>query len=215
MRIWALLFAAMGLLLLGTLRDSHPTASIIWFASAALLLLSRQPLLLAYVAIQWGISLTTLIPGVAIITGPDPLSYLFDSGVLETIVLVGVRLVMIVTAINQFLFYRMLYGTESIRELHPDLEPIPEVVPNQTGGYALAARLSGFLGLFFTLLSIPLGQTGASPELLNLALGFGTLGMGVGLGVAFSPTTRRGIALVAVVLGGFSFLLAILIARIL
>jgi hypothetical protein len=215
LRIWSLLFAAMGLLLLGTLRDSYPTASIIWFASAALLLLSRQPILLAYVAIQWGISLTTLIPGIALITGPDPLSYLFDSGFLETLVLVGVRFVMMVTAINQFLFYRMLYGTETIRELHPDLDPIPEVIPNHTGAYALAARLSSFLGLFFTLLSIPLGHTGANPDLLNLALGFGTIGMGIGLGVAFSPTHRRGTALSAVVLGAASFLLAILIARIL
>ncbi|TFH34918.1 MAG: hypothetical protein E4G99_08505, partial [Anaerolineales bacterium] len=110
MRIWAIFFAAMGLLLVGLLRQTYPTAPVIWFTGAALLIFSRQPVLLALVALQWGLSLTTLIPGVAQITGPDPLSYLFDSGTLETLVLVGVRLVMMVTAVNQFLFYRMLYG---------------------------------------------------------------------------------------------------------
>ena len=75
LRVWALLFAGMGILLLGALRTEYPTASIIWFASALLILLSTQPAYLALVAIQWGISLTSLIPGVSQITGPDPLSY--------------------------------------------------------------------------------------------------------------------------------------------
>lgn len=215
LRIWALLFAAMGLLLIGTLRAEYPTASFIWFGSAALLIFTRQPVLLALVAIQWGMSLITLIPGVAQITGPDPLSYLFDTGTLETIVLVAVRLVMVVTAVNQFLFYRMLYGTESIRDLHPELTPIPEIIANRTGQIALAGRLLGFLGLLLTLLSVPLASRGLDTDFLNLAFGSSTVAMGLGLGAAFSPTTRRGTALTAVLLGGFAFMLAILIARIL
>jgi hypothetical protein len=215
LRIWALLFAGMGILLLGALRAEYPTASTLWFASALLILLSSQPAFLALVAIQWGISLTSLIPGVAQFTGPDPLSYLFDSGVLETLVLVGVRLVMIVTAVNQFLFYRMLYGTESIQALNPDLMPIPEVIPNRTGQIAIAGRFLGFLGILLTLLSIPMRSRDFDPHLLNLALGSSTMAMGFGLGVAFSPTQRRGTALMAIILGGFAFILAILIARIL
>jgi len=215
LRIWSLLFAAMGLLLFGTLRAQYPTASFIWFGSAAMLLFSRQPVLLALVAIQWGMSLITLIPGVAQITGPDPLSYLFDTGTLETLVLVGVRLVMVVTAVNQFLFYRMLYGTESIRDLHPDLAPIPEMIPNRTGQIAITGRLLGFLGILLTLLSVPMASRGMNTDFLNLALGSSTIAMGFGLGAAFSPTTYRGTALTAVVLGGFAFMLTILIARIL
>ncbi len=213
--IWAFLLGSMGVLLVGTLRASFPTASLIWFVSAVLLAISRQPALLALVAIQWGISLASLIPGVAEITGPDPLSYLFEGGTLETWVLIGVRLVMVITAVNQFLFYRMLYGTESIRELYPDLAPIPEVIPNRTGQLALSARLLGFLGIMLTLLSIPLRNRGLDISFLNLAMGAGTLAMGVGLGVAFSPTHRRAIALTAVLLGGMAYMLATLIARIL
>ena len=215
LRIWAFLFAGMGLLLTGTLRFEYPTASIVWFGTALLLAVSRQPAYLALVAIQWGISLITLIPGIAVITGPDPLSYLFQSGLLETLVLVGVRLVMIVTAINQFLFYRMLYGTESIKELHPDLTPIPEVVPNRTTELAVAGRLIGFIGILLTLLSVPLRSRGWEPHLLNLAIGCATVAMGFGLGTAFSPIKRRSVALMSIVLGGFAFMLAILIARIL
>ena len=214
LRVWAFLFAGMGLLLVGTLRDQFPTAPVIWFGSAAVLLLSRQPVLLALVAIQWGLSLITLIPGVAQFTGPDPLSYLFDSGILETLVLIGVRLVMVVTAVNQFLFYRMLYGTESIRDSHPDLTPIPEVVPNHTGQIALAGRLLGFLGILLTLLSVPLASHGLDNDFLSLAIASSTMALSFGLGVAFSPTQRRGTALTAVVLGGAAFMLAILIARI-
>lgn len=205
----------MGVLLLGTLRSSFPTASVIWFVTALFLALSRQPVFLALVAMQWGLSLASLIPGVAAITGPDPLSYLFDSGTLETLVLVGVRVVMVVTAVNQFLFYRMLYGTESIRELHPDLAPIPEVIPNRTGQLALTGRLLGFLGIMFTLLSIPLRNRGLDVSFLNLAMGAGTLAMGLGLGVAFSPTRRRATALTSILFGGMAYMLAILIARIL
>jgi hypothetical protein len=205
----------MGILLLGALRTEHPTASILWFASALLILLSTQPAFLALVAIQWGISLTSLIPGVALITGPDPLSYLFDSGILETVVLVGVRLVMVVTAVNQFLLFRMLYGTKSIQELHPDLTPIPEVIPNRTGQIAVAGRFLGFMGILLTLFSVPMRSRGLDPHLLNLALSSSTVAMGFGLGVAFSPTQRRGTAMVAIILGGFAFMMAILIARIL
>jgi hypothetical protein len=215
LRIWALLFAAMGLLLIGTLRSQYPTASLLWFGSAGILLFSRQPVLLALVALQWGLSLATLIPGVAQFTGPDPLSYLFDTGTLETLVLVGVRVVMMVTAVNQFLFYRMLYGTASIHELHPDLTPIPEVIPNRTGQFALAGRFLGFLGILLTLLSIPMVSRGLNAAFLNLAYGSATLAMGFGLGVAFSPTPRRGTALTAIVLGGLAFMLTILLARIL
>ena len=215
LKIWAFLFGGMGILLLGSLGVAYPTASILWFGGGLLLILSRQPALLALVALQWGISLTSLIPGVALITGPDPLSYLFESGMLEMIVLVGVRLVMIVTAVNQFLFYRMLYGTETIQELHPDLKAIPEVIPNRTVQLALAGRFLAFLGILITLLSIPLRSRGIDSHMLNLALASSTVAMGLGLGVAFSPTQRRGTALAAITLGGFAFMLAILIARIL
>lgn len=215
LRIWAFLFAGMGVLLLGALRTEYPTASILWFVSALLLFLSHQPAFLALVAIQRGISLTSLIPGIALITGPDPLSYLFESGLLETLVLVGVRIVMVVTAVNQLLFYRMLYGTKSIQELHPDLAPIPEVIPNRTGQIAIAGRFLGFLGILLTLFSIPMRSRGIDPHFLNLALGSSTLAMGFGLGVAFSPTQRRGTTLIAIILGGFAFMMAILIARIL
>ncbi len=214
LRIWAFLFAGMGVLQLGPLRTQHPTASILWFASASLLAFSNQPAYLALVAMQWGISLTSLIPGVTQITGPDPLSYLFDSGTLETLVLVGVRLVMIVTAVNQFLFYRMLYGTESIRDLHPELTPIPEVIPNRSDQIAIAGRFLGYLGVLLTLIAIPMRVRGLDGPFFNLALGASTMAMGLGLGSAFSPNRRRGTALIAIILGGFAFMLTILISRI-
>jgi hypothetical protein len=60
LHIWAFLFAAMGVLLLGTLREQYPTASMIWFGSAVRLLLYRQPALLAFVAMVFGFGVAFL-----------------------------------------------------------------------------------------------------------------------------------------------------------
>jgi hypothetical protein len=63
--------------------------------------------------------------------------------------------------------------------------------------------------------SIPLRTRDLGADLLTLAIGTATFTKGVSLGTAFSPTQRKGTARSAVVLGGFAFMLAILIACIL
>ena len=93
--IWALIFAGMALLSFFALRQNYPLAFLPWFIGAVLFATRVEPIYLSLVAVQWGISLITLIPGVSNFIGPDPLSFIFDSGFLEILALIGVRLVFI------------------------------------------------------------------------------------------------------------------------
>jgi hypothetical protein len=206
LRFWAILFAAMGGTAWVAMGDSHPLTAFQWIVAALLFALGSQPAFLVLASALWGISITSLIPGPALLLGPDPLGILFASGVLETIVLIFVRVVFAVMAMNQFLFYRMLYGTDRMSGLDESLPDIPEVIPNRTN---LLARVSSVLALLAIAISWIALQQSISRYLLHGAAIAATYAVGLGLGTAFSPTDRRGVALFAVFLGGLAFLLAL------
>jgi hypothetical protein len=209
--LWALLFGAMAWLSFGLLRAEHPLAFVAWAAGAVLLVIEPQPLLLALVALMWALSLTSLVPSVATLTGPDPLGLLFDTGSLETLVLIFIRLVIVVTAMNQFLLYRMLYGTRKTAGLSEDMPDIPEVVPNRADGYALAAALLGMLSILGGVGGIPLAARGYGGQALGISIDAAVFAIGFGVGSAFSPTSRRSASLLGVGLGTAGYLLAIAI----
>ncbi|MGD8732663.1 MAG: hypothetical protein PVH92_12355 [Anaerolineales bacterium] len=209
LRFWSLLFAAMGLIAWIALRATHPLAAVQWIIAALLFAVGSQPAFLVLAAAIWGISITSLIPGAALLLGPDPLGILFASGVFETIVLIFVRIVFAVMSMNQFLFYRMLYGTERMTGLDESLPDIPEVIPNKSN---LLAQISVSLALIAILLVV-IGWRAFSGNLamnvLHAAAILATYAVGLGLGVAFSPTDKRGSALTAVFFGALTFLLAL------
>jgi hypothetical protein len=209
LRFWALLFAAMGATAWFALGSSHPLAAVEWLAAALIFALGSQPAFLVLASAIWGISITSLIPGAAVLLGPDPLGILFATGTFETIVLIFVRIVFAVMAMNQFLFYRMLYGTERMSGLDESLPDIPAVIPNRTD---LLARASAGLATI-ALIMVLVGWAGlnGSPAqfVLHAAAIASTYAVGLGLGTAFSPTDRRGTALLAVFVGALTFLLAL------
>jgi hypothetical protein len=209
LRFWALLFAAMGLVSWVALRASHPLTVAQWMISALLFALVTQPALLVLAAAIWGISITSLIPGAALLLGPDPLGILFASGVFETIVLIFVRIVFAVMAMNQFLFYRMLYGTERMTGLDESLPDIPEVIPNRSNLLAQISVALALLGIMLIIIGWTLLTGSFAMRLLHAAAITASFAVGLGLGAAFSPTDKRGAALTAVFLGAFTFLLAL------
>jgi len=140
---------------------------------------------------------------------------LFDPSTLETIVLIIVRVIFMASAWNQFLLYRLLYGTQTGHGLEEGKPDIPEVIPNHTNRIAWAARLVGFAALAVDLIAIPLRTSSTAPHLLSGAVGAAILAIGLGTGIAFSPTDKRRIALSAVGLGVIAFFLAALILQIL
>jgi hypothetical protein len=157
-------------------------------------------------ALVWALSLTYLIPGMAAIFGPDPISQILGASTIEVLGRAAVRLVMAIAAWTQFMQYRLLYGTIRASGLPEDFRPIPQLVPNWTSQLALAAAGLGLLGVTFGLLP----AATAAGDLILPQLGYTSaiLAFGLGLGVAFSPTDRRPAALAGMVLGFIAFLLA-------
>jgi hypothetical protein len=206
--IWAALAAGMGLLTAAPAGGGELVPALGWLAAAVLMALFAQPALLALAAVQWALSLVAWIPGVAPVAGGDALMTLLQPGAFESIGLAIVRVLLAVTAWNQFLFYRMLYGTGRAAGLDPSLPPIPEVVPNRSDTWALAGRILGAAAIVAALVALAL-TTPARLILIQVGLLLASLALGLGLGAAFSPTTRRGAALLGAGLGGIGFVLAL------
>ncbi len=206
--IWAALAAGMGLITAAPAGGAELVPAIGWLAAAALMALFAQPVLLALTAVQWALSLVAWIPGVARVAGGDALTTLLQPGAFESAGLAIVRVLLAITAWNQFLFYRMLYGTGRAAGLDPNLPPIPEVVANRTDAWALASRLLGGVALVAALAALGL-STPSRLIVIQAGLLLASLALGLGLGAAFSPTTRRGAALLAAGFGGVGFVLAL------
>lgn len=204
--VWAGLFAGMGLLAFVTMGRTHPVVAVSWMVPAIVLVADRQPAFLALVAAQWGLSLIVLVPGVAAVFGGDPVTISIGGTLPEIVGLSVVRLILMVTAWNQFMFYRMLYGTSRASGLDPSLPPVPEVITNRSDTLAWLSRLAGFLGVCLVLAGLGLRAAGNIDLWLSAALLLSTLAMGLGLGATFSPTQRRGRALAGIGLGFLAFL---------
>ncbi len=211
LRIWAGLFILMGFASFSVLRGEHPFSAAAWIAIALLLAVGGQPAYLAPVAVHAVLSLVPLLPGLSAVLGPEPLSAIVGSSGFETVGLALVRLGLMITAWNQFLFYRMLYGTQSATGLDPDLPDIPEIVPNRTDQIALAAAVLGIVGLALAWSGSFLGPVDLTRHTRDLAIGLGSIAIGLGLGASFAPTRRRSLALAGIALGMLSFLSAIAI----
>lgn len=215
LRVWAALFAGAGVLTIIASQGRQPIIALQWIIIAFILAVGKQPVYLALASIQWGLSLTLLIPSLSWILGPDPLSYLIYDSSIENIALGLVRVVLMIVAWNQFLFYRMLYGTAEASGLDADLPPIPEVIPNRTDRIAEVSRFLGLFGVVASIAAFSLQTHNLALPALRLSFTGAIFALGLGLGVAFSPTQRRSAALTSVGLGVATFLITILTSRVL
>jgi hypothetical protein len=210
---WALLFLAMSVLTALAQTGRSSVSSLVWLGAAVLLTFSPQPAYLGLVTVLWGFSLVGLSPEINRTLALDPIALLLDPGATEQVALAIVRVVLLVMAWNQFLFYRMLYGTEGAAGLDPKLPPIPAVIASRTDRLAAAALWLGGLSLLGFLTAFPAAGAGRAGLPLSLGAGLATLATGLGVGVAFSPTARRNTALIAVVVGTLSYLLILAAVR--
>lgn len=213
LRAWAVFFAFIGLITISVSFRSHPTASLPWLITAYLLARGDQPLFLALAAVQWGLSLIVLIPVTHEVFGFDLVSFFMEGGSIEKIASAVVRLVLMVTLWNQFLFYRLLYGTADMEGLDEKLAPLPEIIPNRSDTLAWIARFLGLSGILVSLSAIPLRRIVWAGHTLGLSFTMALFAMGLGIGTAFSPTKRRTVALTGLGLGGLAFLGTLIIAR--
>ena len=213
----ALSFALAALSLVASLRlGFHPQLAIAgapWLVTAFLLASSTQPALLGLVAAQLVFSLTLLLPGAAAAFGPDPVATVFGVTGIEAVFTGVIRVVLAITAWSQFFFYRMLYGTAAASGLDRRLPSVPEVVPNRSDTFASAGRALGALAVLAVLAALVFSQTGLALPALAAGHAMAIYAMGLGIGAAFSPTTRRGAALTGMALGGVAFLAAVAAGR--
>jgi hypothetical protein len=199
-----------------------------WIAGLALLVLSAapnpdrngsflglQPALLGLVSVTWALSLLGLVPAINEVFALDPIVLMFEAGFIESVALAFVRGILVVMAWNQLLFYRMLYGTEGTVGLELGMPDIPEMVPNRTALLETYARWAGIAGGVIVLAAFIIPNDDLLLPLLSSALGAGMVAIGLGVGVAFSPTQRRSAALGSIVVGGIIFMASIVSARIL
>jgi len=216
---WALLLAALGALHLTPMRSEPVVPSLLaalpYLACAALLASSLQPSYLAMVAAVWGLSVILLVPSVGAVFGADPLGVLLGNSSVERIVVALVRILFMVTAWNQFLFYRLLYGSASFHGVGPPPPFIPPMVENRTDRMAEWSGMLGFLSLMAPILAMGLQGAGLSRPILQVSLVLATFGLGAGLGSAFSPTSRRGTALRGMLLGALGYLLTLAVGAVL
>lgn len=155
------------------------------------------------------------MPAINQVFALDPIVLLFEAGLIESVALAFVRAILVLMAWNQFQFYRMLYGTRDAVGLEPGLPDIPEVVPNRTALLENYARWAGISGGGIILAAYIIPNSELLPPLLSSSLGAGMVAVGLGVGVAFSPTDRRPAALGSIVVGGIIFVVSIASARLL
>jgi hypothetical protein len=210
---WGGLFLLMGLFTAAVLRGAFPLAPLPWIAAGILIAFGRQPAYLGLAAILWGMSIVSLIPNVSTLIGPDPFSQLLELSAIEGIALGVVRVLLLIMAWNQFMFYRMLYGTEGMSGLSKELPPIPEMLPNKTEQIAKSAQIVGIFGLVIVWGSTMVEASSSSINLLSISYTTSILSIGMGLGVVFSPTARRKIALSAIGIGLVVFISIFIIGR--
>lgn len=190
-----------------TLLSDRQVVPAQWLIGALVLGLEPQPALLGMVAVTWGLSLLGLIPDLNALFKIDPAGALLQFGTIESLALAFVRIILMVMAWNQLLFYRMLYGSPSPNKRLPG---IPEVIENKTARIARWAQLSLIAGTLALLLSLAIDRPRA---LLSAAFNLAALSTGLGIGVAFSPTDRRGSVLAAVMLAGLLLVLSVAASR--
>lgn len=200
---WAALLGGLGVISLLAQQGRHPLAALVYFVAAGLLLFDLQPVHLAMTAVLWGFSLTALLPGVNSVLASDPIGLMFGVGFLESLALAIVRLLLLILCWSQFMFYRMLYGTAGTVGLDADLPVIPELIPNRTD------RLVYLAWALLGLSALALAMVGLNAEIALLSYSLSTPAIGISLGVAFSPTQRRGMALTGLLAGVIVFLISL------
>jgi hypothetical protein len=114
---------------------------------------------------------------------------------------------------NQFMFYRMLYGTEQMGGLEEDVPAIPELIANKTDQIARIAQIVAALGLIVVWASSIMNSDTLTGFFLAFAYAASILSIGLGVGVIFSPTARRKIALSAISIGFIVFISIFLVGR--
>jgi hypothetical protein len=217
-RIWGVLLIGLGVLTEWAGASNHPMAGLPLIAVGLFALVWAEPAVLAAVAVAMVFSIMPTVNPRLTILGPDPLRLALEGSIIELVAIVVGKALIVLTATNQFLFYRFLYGTATATSEDPEMAIIPEMVPNRTNGLARSARWIGLIGLALALAGVVFVFTVPTailtPLLGEMGASLGVVAIGLGVGCAFSPTDERRTALISLGLGVVAYALgaAVLLA---
>ena len=218
-QVWGVLLVGAGLLTELAATSAHPVAGLPFIAVGLLALRLAEPALLATVAALMVFAIVPTINPRLTILGPDPFQILATPSFLETLAIVVGKVLIVLTAANQFFLYRFLYGTSRATSDDPNQAIIPEMVPNRSTGLSRWARWIAIAGLIFAIGAVLLRFVDPEPDIPRLWAEIGgslaTMSVGFGLGAAFSPTDQRRAALFGVGAGLLAYLVASLVLLVL
>jgi hypothetical protein len=188
----------------------HTVAGLPFIAVGLVCLVWGDPALLAASGVLFALSAVPGVNPALSLLGPDPIVQLTGIGGWELVIEVGVKGVLALAAMQQFLLFRLLYGTERASSDQPDLALIPPMVPNRTDRLARWARSSALVAGLCAVLAVGFLAVDPSAPGTRIAaeLGgaLGAVATGLGLGAAFSPTDERPAALIGVGAGLASYI---------
>jgi hypothetical protein len=211
--IWAGAFASMGWITLSVLGNEYPLAAAPWLIIAVLLILRKEPAYFALIAAQWGLSLLPMLPGLNRFIGPDPLSRIFSPGLVEGLTFAMLRILLLLIAWNQFLFYRILYGMVRRDQHEQSRLDLPEVFPNKArilARIAFALASIAVLTIWGTIFLRTPKEIEYFATFAHLSASFA---IGLGVGALFSPMRHHGMAGASVGLGGFAIFSILIMQR--
>lgn len=195
-----------------TTTSLHPVGGLPFIAIGFFCLVWGDPALLAAAGVLFAFSIIPSAAPAITLLGPDPLVQLTGMVGLELLISIGVKAVLAFSSLQQFLLFRLLYGTESATSDEADLAIIPPMVVNRTDRLARWARSTGLIAaacggaaLGFLLLSPGALSTTIAAELSGA---LASVAIGLGLGAAFAPTQERPAALLGVGVGLLAYLTA-------
>jgi|GEM_PF-1305547 len=194
--------------------ELHPVAGLPFIAIGLFMALWGDPALLAAASMLFALSIIPTLNPALTLPGPDPIVRLTGMNGWELAIVVGVKVVLAYSAVQQFFLFRLLYGTERMTSTEENLALIPPLVTNRTDIYARWARVAGITGGLCAAVALVAGflQPGAlaGRVLAELGSALGGAALGLGFGAAFSPTDERPAALVGMGTGLVGYILAVI-----
>ncbi len=190
----------------------HPVAGFPFMALGFFCLRWGDPALLPAVAAAFIAAIAPTLNARLSVFGPDPVVRLTNAGGIEVTALIAIKAILGINAVHQFFQFRLLYGTATATSDEPALAIIPPMIANRSDGIGRWARWVGLAGLTAALfgLAFLLTAPAAAGARVTAEMGgaLGVLGLGLGIGAAFSPTSERPAALLGVAAGLPAYLLA-------
>ena len=219
--IWGGLLIGLGVLTQWTLAPQHPFTGLPLILIGFACVRFNEPALLAAAGVLIALSTLAYVNPNLTLLGPDPLprfvSPADDEAELRLFLVtftVG-KLILAYMAFNQFVLMRFLYGSEHAWVDDPKQPGIPPMVPNRLNSilrWSLWLALGSIGLLVVTLILLLTDPSGLASRLgAELTGSLGALALALGLGVTFSPTDFRGVAVLTMGLGALAYLAAAII----